>query len=217
MINSVKDISDYIKGKDSYEILNLAVEFEYGTEKIRKNQRIANELYLRAYKLGNKTATIFLGMIFEQGKDVAIDYEKAFKYYQEGVNNDIEECYERLGILYLEGHGVEQNYEKALAYFYKGRELGDVYGCCLWLGYMHENGLGVKQNNLLALKLYQASAFKGNFWAQFQLGYMYEFGVCTKVDLVQAKYYYKLALKSVETKEKALERLKEIERQLKEC
>ena len=26
----------YIKGKDSYEILNLAVEFEYGTEKIRK-------------------------------------------------------------------------------------------------------------------------------------------------------------------------------------
>ena len=37
MINSVKDISDYIKGKDSYEILNLAVEFEYGTEKIRKN------------------------------------------------------------------------------------------------------------------------------------------------------------------------------------
>ena len=82
---------------------------------------------------------------------------------------------------------------------------------------MHENGIGVKQNNLLALKLYQASAFKGNFWAQFQLGYMYEFGICTKVDLVQAKYYYKLALKSVETKEKALERLKEIERQLKEC
>ena len=217
MVNSIKDIPDYIKGKNSDEILQSAVDYEYGTEKTRKNQRIANELYLRAYKLGNKAATIFLGMIFEQGKDVAIDYEKAFKYYQEGVDNNIQECYARLGILYLEGRGTQQNYKKALEYFYKGRELGDVYYCCLWLGYMYENGLGVKQNNLLALKLYQASAFKGNPFAQFQVGYMYEFGICTKVDLVQAKYYYKLALNSVDTKEKALERLKEIETQLKEC
>lgn len=214
MINSVKDIDDYIKGKSSDEVLQLAVDFEYGAEKTCKNQRIANELYLRAYKLGNFAATIFLGMIFEHGKDVAINYEKAFKYYQEGVNNDIEECYARLGILYLEGHGVEQNYQKALDCFYKGRELGDVYYCCLWLGYMHENGLGVKQNKLLALKLYQASAFKGNAFAQFQVGYMYEFGICTKVDLAQAKYYYKLAVESIATKEKALERLQEIERQL---
>ena len=35
---------------------------------------------------------------------------------------------------------------------------------------------------------------------------MYEFGICTKVDLVQAKYYYKLALK---TKQKENDPLKQ--------
>ena len=55
MINSVKDISDYIKGKDSYEILNLAVEFEYGTEKIRKNQCNNHKIQCRRHHHSKRT------------------------------------------------------------------------------------------------------------------------------------------------------------------
>ena len=204
-------INELIKGKSPQEILELAVDYEHGNTSICKNQKIANELYLIAYKKGNLTASIFLGQIFELGKGVAVDYEKALYYYEQGANNQIIECYSRLGILYLKGLGVRQDYLKALKWFYQGRDAGDIYTACLWLGYMYENGLGVKQSDLMAIKCYQASAFNGNPYAQFQVGLMYEVGIGTKIDLKQAKYYYLLSSKSPETKEKSKQRLKEIE------
>lgn len=210
----VSDIDTICKNKSSDEILQLAVDYQYGTRETPKNVRIASELYLKAYNLGNLTAVIFLGMMFEQGIGVQVDYEKARHYFEIGVSNDFGECYTRLGILYLEGNGVKQDYKIALDYFYKGRGAGDVAEACLWLAYMYEHGFGVKQSNRFAIKFYEASAYAGNAYAQFQLGYMNEFGICTKINLNQARYYYRKALETNETREKAVERLNEVEKNI---
>ncbi len=208
----LSSIATLCKGKTSNEILQLAVDNQYGTSKTPKNISLAIELYFYALELGNTLATLFLGIIFENGIGVSVDYEKARYYYEFGADDGIAECYTRLGILFLEGTGVKKNYETALDYFYKGRNFGDSENACLWLGYMYENGFGVKQNHLFARKFYAVAAFKGNANAQFQLGYMNEFGVGTKRDLYQARYYYKKALQSSDTKEKTIPRLNEVKR-----
>ena len=205
-------IEKLCKNKTPSEILQLAVDYQYGTCEITKNVETAAKLYLKAYKSGNMLATLFLGLIFEQGIGVSVDFDKARYYYELGINNDITQCYTRLGIMYLEGEGVKQDYKKALDYFNKGKDLGDSSEACLWLGYMYENGLGVKQNNKFAIKFYEVAAFGGNVNAQFQLGYMFEFGICTKTDLYQARYYYKKSLQSSETREKTIPRLNAVEK-----
>lgn len=208
----INNIDDICKDKNPDEILQLAVDYQYGTCETHRDLGLSVKLYFEALKKGNQLATLFLGLIFEQGIGVSVDYDKARYYFELGANNEIAECYTRLGILYLDGNGVQQNYKTALKHFYKGRDFGDKENACLWLGYMYENGFGVKQNSLFARKFYEVAAFSGNAYAQFQLGYMNEFGICTKIDLYQARYYYKKALQSSDTREKTIPRLNEVER-----
>ena len=112
-------------GKTSNEILQLAVDNQYGTSETPKNISLAIELYFYALELGDTLATLFLGVIFESGIGVSVDYEKARYYYELGADDGVAECYTRLGILFLEGTGVNKNYKTALDYFYKGRDFGD--------------------------------------------------------------------------------------------
>jgi TPR repeat protein len=79
-----------------------------------------------------------------------------------------------LGEIYLDGIGTEVNFEKAFFWLSKAAK-SDVEAKYL-LGFMYENGLYVKQDNLKALSFYEASAKNGGLLAQFNVAMMYKEG-----------------------------------------
>jgi TPR repeat protein len=61
------------------------------------------------------------------------------------------------------------------------------------LGYMHDNGHGVRQNYAEAAKWYRMAAEQGDAKAQSFLGYMYYFGEVVPQDYVMAHMWFNLA------------------------
>lgn len=61
------------------------------------------------------------------------------------------------------------------------------------IGYMYENGKGVKTNNEQAFKWYERAAKQGHSDAQTSLGHMYSRGSSVPQDYNQAVYWYQQA------------------------
>ena len=58
---------------------------------------------------------------------------------------------------------------------------------------MYQNGEGVEQNSIEALRWYQLSAENNDQWGQYNLGYMYENGQGVQQNHKMALKWYKLA------------------------
>jgi TPR repeat protein len=106
--------------------------------------------------------------------DVA-DYAEASKEYDKGNK------------AYDEG-----DYETALNYFKKAAAKGHL-GAQVDIGWMYEEGLGVKQDDEQAVHWYEKAAKQGSAGGQYNLGWMYENGRGLKQDDKEAYYWYLLA------------------------
>lgn len=80
-------------------------------------------------------------------------------------------------------------YTKALVYFKKGEEL-DNSDCICIIGYMYERGLGVEQDNVMAVHYYQKATSLNNVVASCNLAYFYELGIGVKQDYQRAYELY---------------------------
>jgi uncharacterized protein len=61
------------------------------------------------------------------------------------------------------------------------------------LGVLYNNGAGVIQDDVEALKLFQLAAAQGNAGAQYSLGVMFENGIGVRQDYAEAVKWYRLA------------------------
>jgi TPR repeat protein len=70
------------------------------------------ELMAAHYK--HSKAQVFIGECYEKGQYIEMSKDKAFRWYQNAVEQqDIDACY-KLGCLHLNGEGVVRNYKKGL-------------------------------------------------------------------------------------------------------
>jgi hypothetical protein len=65
------------------------------------------------------------------------------------------------------------------------------------LGVLYQKGLGVTQNNAVALKWYRKAAAQGNGLAKLSLGVMYANGDGVKKDFLQARVWFNLAVAAI--------------------
>nr|WP_262363734.1 tetratricopeptide repeat protein [Aliarcobacter cryaerophilus] len=63
----------------------------------------------------------------------------------------------------------------------------------LKLGFMYENGQGVKQDKKTANELYEKAEVQRNVYAQYQIGFMYEYALDIKDNKKIAKEWYRKA------------------------
>ena len=84
------------------------------------------------------------------------------------------------------------DYKNAFAFFTKAADAGHS-GAQNYLGWMFQNGFGVKQNYIEAMKWYRKAAEQGHVDAQYNLGYMYEKGYVGAKDYVKAFMWYQKA------------------------
>lgn len=136
--------------------------------------------------------TLFeLGLKYQEGKDVPLDYKKAAECFQQAANLGHVHSYFKLTNLFCDGNGVPQDYKKAAELLQIGIDLyqkSQVHNqaqsnqlesnqllskaqCNLAI--LYRKGLGVPQDFKKALELYQQAANLGFKEAFFGLALLY--------------------------------------------
>ena len=128
---------------------------------------------------GNKEAMTRLGLIYDQGLGVAVDYPRAFKLYQQAAKLNEKEALTIMGSMYLHGRGFgktcasaellqheqylyrEPNYKLARLFYEKSAALGydKAYQN---LAMIYGNGLGVPQDQQKGFELLEKAADLGS-------------------------------------------------------
>lgn len=78
---------------------------------------VAMQWFQKASNLGNTFSKSNLGLFYQYGKGVGIDYEKAAEFYKAGLTVKYPKTYERLGDLYR--YSLGEKYYKDAVYWYK--------------------------------------------------------------------------------------------------
>jgi TPR repeat protein len=138
---------------------------------------------------GDKVAGYMLGSIYEEGKGVPEDKQKAYQYYMKSVSQyNLAEALIALGWYHEHGWVVNKDADKALEYYEKAIQLGQI------------SAIEYIVNIYISLEEYQLAsewAMKGFEIGDLQsiaiLGSLYEGGIGVKKNLKKAAELFKLA------------------------
>ena len=110
-------------------------------------QASGNRDCIRAYNLaaGLPWAEYQLGTVYDEGKVIPVDQEKAFAYFLRAASGGHLAAMSNVGFRYEIGKGVDRNLEEALKWYAKGAAIGDGTAH-LNLGALYLLGNGTEQN-----------------------------------------------------------------------
>ena len=152
-----------------------------------------NELLPEA-KAGNVDAQTYLGMLYFNGLGIKQDYSQAFHWFSEAAKSSQSEfIFNNLGLMYQYGRGTSRDCKKAI-HFYKLAIKQNSSSGMYNLATIYCNGIDVKPDNKLAIKLFREAAKCGNSKSQKVLGTIYYFGsLGVKKDYTKAFKWIKKA------------------------
>jgi TPR repeat protein len=164
----------YLWYEKAAEIGNVSAGYSAG--KILMNRRRkgdyekALELFRTSAEHGHVDSQYELGCAYYYGKGVEKNYQEALKWFEKASAQNHIEAWWWVGVFYFHAWSVDRDYTKAMECFKKsaGYEVAQD-----WIGYMYENGLGVKTDKELAKEWYLKSAQQGYAPAQKRLGDYY--------------------------------------------
>jgi TPR repeat protein len=136
------------------------------------NKKDANEYFILSQNKGSIISLYLQAKCYIFDTDLDNRYEKTIGLCNEAINLGYEQANGILGFYYYNEDSPETDVKKAYSYFLLGEKVEDdvaLYG----LGCCYENGNGVVKNINEAMKYYQASAKKGNMYANYCLGVLY--------------------------------------------
>ncbi len=107
-------------GKDYAKLLVLASQGDSNAqnsigviqEKLG-NYDIAVSYYEESVKLDNEAAQYNLAVLYDEGKFIKQDYNKAFELYKKSVDKGYPYAENNLAMMYYRGKGITQDYNKA--------------------------------------------------------------------------------------------------------
>src|SRR5574344_1771571 len=70
--------------------------------------------FIQAAQSGNAKAQDSLGICYEKGLGIGINYIEAVKWYELAAEQGLADAQHNLGVCYLLGHGVEEDYTQAV-------------------------------------------------------------------------------------------------------
>jgi TPR repeat protein len=172
-----------------FEIEFIADGEEYSFDQTPyQRQNRVREIERRAVQ-GDVEAQFQLGKMYQAGKEIGKDLEKAVYWFEKAVQNGKVEAINTLALIYQNGKGVPQNYLRAKELFEMGVAKGDL-AAINNLGILYRHGRGVPPDISKAVALYSEAANKGFAAAQFNLGVCYANGVGVEKNLQEAVKWY---------------------------
>jgi TPR repeat protein len=124
---------------------------------------------------GDAVALNELGRRYGLGKDVPIDAEKSFHFYERAAAAGYIQAKANLAYMYFNGEGTTKDYERALQLNTEAAEAG-IAQAQYALGYTYATGLGATVDAVLAEKYFLAAAEQGFVPAQQALITFYSNG-----------------------------------------
>jgi uncharacterized protein len=137
----------------------------------------ARQWFERAAKEGKDAeATLELGLLYEEGKGVPSDIDRALFYYRSAAQQDLALAWFRLGLCSLNGLGGEPDLQAAVEWFQKAAAK-DLSMAMFQLATICDQGSkGVPVDNAKATEWYHKAAELGDLPSQNQLGLRYRDG-----------------------------------------
>ena len=180
---------------------NLGRLYEKGIG-IKQDINKAISLYLES---DIDSARLQLGFLYENGLGVPKDTATATSLYESGMadinyfkNIASEDGNPIAKNVIGDSFFADANYSEALMWYLKSANLG--YERAMFnVGYIYENGKGVKEDYNEAVLWYRKAAEKGLGDAQDAIGYMYEYGLGLPIDYNRAAKWYKKSAKQSNT------------------
>ncbi len=126
------------------------------------------EFQQKLAKGGNAQAQYQLGSMYESGRGVAKDINKAREWYEKSAANNYSAARHRLTYLEVQTGGFKPDHKPWLNELATEAKRGNGEAMFI-LGDMHEKGIGVKKNLERAQSYYKSSASRGNVDAENRL------------------------------------------------
>lgn len=162
-----------------------AVAYGFIDEVENDDYRHAFNEYQQAADLGDPIAQYNLALIYEKGKNQAVDLDKAKELYKEAGKNEVIKAMVSLGNIYV----LEQNVSKGLPWLNKAVSKQDE-DANFHMGWLAEKGLLPHSSTKQALTYYQKAADQGQANAILALARLYQNGVGVKKNLEKSSSYY---------------------------
>jgi enhanced entry protein EnhC len=189
---------DYNLAKKWYEraatkMPMASVALGFISETVDDNYAQALKDYEAAANQGDSLGIYDLALMYQYGKAIPVDAQKAKMLFTEAADKGISEAMNQLGRMNFYGQAHEHNDQVALSWFKKAAALGN--GNALYsLGLMSETGVATKLDFNEAIKYYQEASNQGNEKAMLALARMYHYGLGVEQDhKTSAGLYQKLA------------------------
>lgn len=183
------DIEDDVqRARDLYE---LGMSFYNDTD-----YNNAVNYFKQAADLGNIDASYQLGVCYQYGYGVRINYKKSYNYMLVAAENGNKYAQNTVGYYLDNGYGTNKNFKKAFEWFLKSAEQGysrAQFNSGLYYRYSHGN---INVDYEKAVYWFSKSAKQGFENAQYQLAECYWNGIGLDVDRKQACNYYSKAYKN---------------------
>lgn len=199
--NAVDEADYFIATEDWGNAYLWAEDFEDSSD--RKIIEKVVECYKLCADNGLALAAINLADMYYYGKNVGLDYGKAFEFYKIAADSGNVWAICRCGNFFYYGLHQERDYEQAYKYFSLGVLLHDDERCLYKLGDMYLDGKGVEKNEKFSLMLYKkamniSGSENGNANClgdtRMRVGKCYLYGLGTNKDVEKANELLSLAV-----------------------
>lgn len=171
--------------------------FIYMGELVEQDLQAVYEAYKKAAYLEFPDAMNNFGDMYLRGEVVDQDDAKAFYWFEKAANAGVPESMYTLGYLYKNGRGIAQDETLSNEWFEKSAIAGDVFAI---------NKMGhaafAENDGETALSWYLKAAEKNDPYGEYNVGFCYESGIGTEVDVKRAKYWYQKAILHGDTEAK---------------
>lgn len=182
------------KSTDAEAVYALAELYENGSDLIKRDLEIAQELYGLAADLNLAKAQYKSALMNSEKPDFGSQM-LAMNSFAQAAQQNYAPAQLELANIYLEGRLVDPDYAEALALYRKAAEQG-LASAELNLGLMYQGGLGIEPDPQKAIEYYKLAAAHGQAQAQYNLGVAYYIGYGVEKDVFKAKEWLNEALKN---------------------
>lgn len=142
---------------------------------------------------GNIEAQTKIGLLYLLGKGVPQDCQKAFDLFHSAADRGSADAMDYLAGIYFSGCGpIARAYENGLEWAKRAADAGSAGGLAS-IGQAYENGWGVQQDLVEAVKWYRKAAEQGHPKGQRYLGDMYMLGRGVFKNAAEAMRWYRKA------------------------
>ncbi len=173
-----------------YAKAQLAIGATYysGAEGLDQNYALAEKYLLLAANKENADAQGFLSALYITMEE----YSKALIWARKATQMSNPMGYYMLGRIYDEGLGVDVDHLKGLEFFEEAAKHGDADAQNI-VGNIYLNADYVENNPQKAFKYYQMAAAQGHLEGMANLGYCYQEGIGTDVNILFAEEWLRKA------------------------